>query len=127
MEHTELKDCPFCGEKKRVEIVETGEPDNRHGVLCDNCMASGPMYSIETSDKSYPINAWNQRTDTQLSTITQQRDELLEALAEIEVCHNDKVRILAHEAIEKAESIETPTTLTCSLKEGEFVEGERNG
>lgn len=57
---SELKPCPFCGEKENVSIVENVE-ESLHGIMCGTCLSSGPMYSTETTDTDIPIDAWNTR------------------------------------------------------------------
>ena len=53
---TELKNCPFCGNRKKLDVT-----DNRHReylVYCQMCETYGPTEASEEA----AIKAWNSRT-----------------------------------------------------------------
>lgn len=53
---TDLKPCPFCGEKADVEFDELGGT-NWHTVMCSACYATGP----EEEGYDNAVTAWNTR------------------------------------------------------------------
>ena len=52
-----LKQCPFCGSKRAVTIVDD-ETEERFGVKCFSC---GGMIDTEKYTLQEAIEAWNRR------------------------------------------------------------------
>lgn len=57
---SELKPCPFCGERKELdfEILPQTNGKHLHYISCGNCETDGPAGSL--SNKQAAI-LWNQR------------------------------------------------------------------
>lgn len=55
---TELKPCPFCGRKVKIEI---GGLVGINMILCDKCGATVSFYRKEQRQKV--IEAWNRRVN----------------------------------------------------------------
>jgi len=51
---TRFTPCPFCGEKKKLEVYDEG---NGFGVYCPTCYTLGPQKSTTRA----AVRAWNTR------------------------------------------------------------------
>jgi Lar family restriction alleviation protein len=66
---TELKPCPFCGEKAKICATTTKTYPKNHGqhwCYCEKCGATGQSFSDFEDDGSSvfkAIEAWNRRDD----------------------------------------------------------------
>jgi len=61
---------------------------------------------------------------SEVAHLEKQRDELLEALKENRFCGCEHCEDVIKDIIK---STETPSPLSCSMKDGRFEKGERNG
>lgn len=57
----ELKPCPFCGGKARLEAIDFDDGDSTWWVLCSVCGAETDEYSGGTEAAADAIKAWNNR------------------------------------------------------------------
>ena len=82
---SELKPCPFCGEKATLDYSVT--PNRKHWfITCDCC---GMMYQDTLSQRKYVKDGWNTRPI---------EDALNKRIAELE----GKIdQLTAHDAIER--------------------------
>lgn len=58
----ELKPCPFCGGKARLDIIERYDGANTFFVRCTICQTTMPL----KSEYSEAIAAWNRRVNEEV-------------------------------------------------------------
>lgn len=59
-QYKRVKPCPFCG-SERV-YVSRGTNTGESSIICDNCMAEGPIKKMELFDEHQnAFEAWNWR------------------------------------------------------------------
>lgn len=64
----ELKPCPFCGGKAKIQTIRTNTiPTHaKHYCYCKKCFAAGQAFSDYENDGSSvfkAISAWNRRVE----------------------------------------------------------------
>ena len=59
MDNLELKPCPFCGEKARIEKHSFSWSPNKYGVKC--CFCGAGTYPFYYTPKE-AAGAWNRRS-----------------------------------------------------------------
>lgn len=127
--------------KGEYDVRWIGESDEDNANHLASCWNACKGMDTETLTR-FGIGNIYQTLQTQLSTITKQRDELLEALkgvsgyAQTQLIsiesyvanygpYSDQEEVCMWEVVLKTiQNIETPTTLTC---DSTFTKGERNG
>lgn len=59
MTDPEIKPCPFCGSHSHsLEETDGWSCEAVKAVLCSNCGATGPTFSIDAADDEV-VGAWN--------------------------------------------------------------------